>query len=415
MNKKYGLIGALVLLLGIFSLAAHAASVPVVIEQVWIDDDLVEGTEVRADLQRGESFEVKVKVRALEDADNVRLEAQMTGDERHDIDARSEAFSIEAGKVYFPEVTLSLPSNLDLDPESNYVVEVELTGRGKSGVEREFTLDITTARHAIEIEDVLFSPGLTVEAGRSLLAEVRVANNGEKDEEDVKVALELEGIGLDADYLDELDNDEEKSTRQLYVRVPVCTQPGTYTATVTADYDEDTRSASKDYAVTVLGSELCAATAAGDQRTVITVGPESQNVVAGGSEAVYPIALTNAGRESRTYTVQVTTGDWANTRLSSSVLTVGAGETKVAYANVAAKADASAGEKLLSIVVKSGDETLKEVALKANVVKAAGTTNLRQALQIGLVVLVVLLVIIGLIVGFSRLKSDEDKEDETYY
>src|SRR3989344_628552 len=221
MNKKYGLIGALVLLLGIFSLAAHAASVPVVIEDVWVEDDLVKSNEVRADLQRGESFEVKVKVRALEDADNVRLEVQMTGDERHDIDARSEAFSIEAGKVYFPEVTLSLPSNLDLDPESNYVVEVELTGRGKSGVEREFTLDITTARNAIEIEDVLFSPGLTVEAGRSLLAEVRVENNGEKSEEDVKVALELEGIGLDADYLDELDNDEEKSTRQLYVRVPV--------------------------------------------------------------------------------------------------------------------------------------------------------------------------------------------------
>ena len=135
MNKKYGLIGTLVLLLGIFSLAAHAASVPVVIEQVWIDDDLVEGTEVRADLQRGESFEVKVKLRALEDADDLRLEAQMSGDERHDIDARSEAFDVEAGKVYFPELTLSLPNNLDLDPSSEYIVEVEVTGRGKSGVE----------------------------------------------------------------------------------------------------------------------------------------------------------------------------------------------------------------------------------------------------------------------------------------
>ena len=409
------MIALLTLLLSVFSVAAHAASVPVVIEDIWVDDDLVTGNDVRADLKRGGSFEVKVKVRALQDADNVRLEVQMSGDDRHDIDERSEAFKVEAGKVYFPSVTLELPDNLDIKPDSEYVVEVEVTGKGKSPVEREFTLDVATARHGVGIEDVLFSPGLTVEAGRSLLAEVRVENNGEKDEEDVKVTLELEGIGLDADYLDELDNDEEKSTRQLYVRVPVCTPEGRYTATVTVDYDENTRSASKEYAVNVLGSELCAGSASAEQKTVITVGPESQNVVAGGSEAVYPIALTNAGRESRTYSIQLTTGDWAATRLSSNVLTVGAGETKVAYANVAAKADAAAGEKLLSIVVKSGDETLKEVTLKANVVKTTGsTTNGRQALQVGLVVLVVLLVIIGLIVGFSRLKGNE-KEDETYY
>ena len=67
--------------------------------------------------------------------------------------------------------------------------------------------------------------------------------------------------------------------------------------------------------------------------------------------------------------------------------------------------------------VSSGNELLKEVTLKANVVQNAESASLRQGLQIGLVVLVVLLVIVGLIVGFSRLKNDDSdkEEDETYY
>ena len=144
----------------------------------------------------------------------------------------------------------------------------------------------------------------------------------------------------------------------------------------------------------------------------------AQNLVAGGSEAIYPVAITNAGSESKTYTIQLTTGDWAESRLSSNVLVVNAGETKVAYAYVKGKADASAGDKLLSVSVASGGETLKEVTLRANVVKAAqaASPSLRQGLQVGLVVLVVLLVIVGLIVGFSRLKGEESgKDDETYY
>jgi len=55
------------------------------------------------------------------------------------------------------------------------------------------------------------------------------------------------------------------------------------------------------------------------------------------------------------------------------------------------------------------------VTLTANVVEGNGSNfNLRGGLEIALIVLVVLLVIIGLIVGFSRLRKD-DEEEQTYY
>jgi len=417
-SRKFSVVALIAMLLtSALALSAAAAPVPVTIEQVWFNGEEVDPGEVRGDVLRGDSLEVKVKIQALADIDNVRIEAEVEGgDDRADIDERSEAFSVEAGQVYSKKLTLALPHNLDLDnPSSDYKVHIEVSGGNGEHVVEDFTIDVSTSRHSVEIEDVIFNPGLTVEAGRSLLASVRLENNGEKDEEDVKVTLTVEGVGSDADYVDELDSEDEVMSEQLYVALPLCTPAGTVDATITVDYDENTRQESKTFQLNVLASDRCAQQS--EQRTVITVGPESQNIVAGGSEAVYPIALTNSGSESRTYVVELTSSSDLETQLSSNVLVVNAGETKVAYAHVKAKASASDGEKTFGVKVSSGNELLKEVTLKANVVQNAESASLRQGLQIGLVVLVVLLVIVGLIVGFSRLKNDDSdkEEDETYY
>ena len=77
--------------------------------------------------------------------------------------------------------------------------------------------------------------------------------------------------------------------------------------------------------------------------------------------------------------------------------------------------------------VSSGGEVLKEFSLKANVVAGEEPqpvpgqwATIKRVLEIGLVVLVVLLVILGLIIGFSKLRgkddaADEDNKSETYY
>ena len=422
MIKKLSMVVILAMLFSVMSFVAAAAPVPVTLQNVWFNGREVLAGEIRGDILRGDTLEVEVKLLATATSDNVRVAVDMQGDDRAHVDERTEAFSTEAGKVYYKKVTLHLPDNLDLRAGSEYIVHIEISNRRDDRVTREIVLNVDTPRHAVEITDVIFNPGLTVEAGRSLLASVRVKNNGEKDEENVKVALTLEGISSDADYLDEIQNDKEKQSEQLYVAIPVCTEEGRYKAVVSVDYDDNTRKAVKEFDVNVLGSDRCAQTnAAAQPKTAITLGPESQNIVAGGSEAAYLLTVTNAGKESRTYTVQLTTGDWAESRLSSNVLVVNPGETKVVYAYVKAKKDASAGDKLLSVSVSSGGETLKEVTLRANVVeqqKAGPSASLRQGFEVGLVVLVVLLLIVGLIVGFSRLKGEEsgkDKDDETYY
>ena len=112
------------------------------------------------------------------------------------------------------------------------------------------------------------------------------------------------------------------------------------------------------------------------------------------------------------------TGDWATATLSDSLVVLEPGQNKVVYVNVAVSPSATAGEHLASLIVKSGSDVLETVALKANVVASAVPVDgisLRNGLEIALIVLVVLLVVIGLIIGFSRLRKDEEGEDKTYY
>jgi hypothetical protein len=95
------------------------------------------------------------------------------------------------------------------------------------------------------------------------------------------------------------------------------------------------------------------------------------------------------------------------------------GESKAVFVHVSASENAQAGAQVFSVAVKSGDSTLKELALNANVVggkSAAGASKVKRGLEVGLVVLVVLLVILGLVIGFNRLKESGDEEDgQTYY
>jgi len=439
--KQLKILAMLALLLASLFVPAAAAQlenfneqIPVYIEQVWINDKTVDNyycyydendefycnEEIRGDIERGEKITVEVKIVATETIKDIEVEASIKGYEHSNkvqTSDSTEVFDVKEGRTYYKTLELTLPE--DLQSEDTYALRLEISDKDHYEFVRNIILEVNTPRHSLQIEDVILSPGSTVEAGRSLLTSVRVQNFGQQDEKNVKVTLAIPELGVaDSDYIDLIKADEEKMTEELYVRIPADAENKDYQAKVTVSYDNDYETVEKTMTFKVIGGKAAAETV---EKTVMTVGPETQNLVAGGNEAVYPIALTNAGSESKTYTLTLTTGDWATSRLSENVLVLKSGETKAAYAYVAADKDAAAGEKVIGLKVASGDETLKEITLKANVLANSDWGNFKRVLEIGLVVLVVLLVVIGLIVGFSRMKNKEDEDNEedsdkkTYY
>jgi hypothetical protein len=432
--KGKTIVTALMLLL-IALVAMASVNAQIVIDEVEIDDDEVSETSTTAvNLERGEEWEVKVHISLEDNADGVddsldeiEIEVELTGYDGEDIRDTEYVDEVTEGSSYTERLTLSLPN--DMDQQEDYTLRVYVCPRSGSCTTASYELEIEAQEHDFEIKDVDFSPGLDIEAGRALLTTVRVENFGDEDDTDgVKIEVDIPELGLSAsDYIDEVDEDDSTSSEELYIRIPSSTSAGDYDVDVCVTYDDGDEQECESYTLTVIADEEESddEEEAVASKTVITVGPEEQDMVAGQGGAVYPITLSNAAGEAKTYVISVSGYDsWGSVRLDpSNVVVLDEGETQTVYLFVSADEDAS-GTHTFSVTVDAGSETLKQMLLVANVEggEAQETADgswdsVKKGLEVGLIVLVILLVILGLIIVVNKLRQDDDEDEEskTYY
>src|SRR3989338_3442045 len=438
MKGKAIFASLMLLLVAIFAMAS--VSEQIVIDEVEFDDDEVSAsssTEIR-NFERNQEVEVKVHFTMEDNGDSVadsdeevEVEVELTGYDGDRVRDTEYVDEVKEGESYVERLTLSFPWYMDQD---YYTMRVYICPRSGDCVEETYELDVEAEEHGFVIKDVDFSPGLTVEAGRALLTTVRVENIGdEEDDEGVKVKVSIPELGLSSsDYLDEVDEDDSVSSEELYIRIPSEASAGSYDVEVSVTYDDGDETVSEEYTLTVTATEEVAAEEpAVESKTVITVGPEAQDMTAGQGGAVYPITLTNAAGEAKTYVISVSGyNSWGSVRLDpSNVVVLEEGQTQTVYLFVSANEDAS-GSQTFAVTVSAGSETLKQMLLTANVEPAAtedvseeasasSWDSVKKGLEVGLIVLVILLVILGLIIVVNKLRSqDDDEEDDkskTYY
>jgi len=434
-NKMVGkkFFGAMLVIIALLAVSiVHA--LPVDVLEVELDEDTLDAhgsNSIRA-IDRDNTFDVKVRVNTLEDIDDAQIEVSLAGYDHSDrVYDVSDVFDMRANRTYVKEFTLTFPYRLDKD---EYRLRVRIDDRNGDTTQMDYDIAIEAERYDMRIKDVVFSPSNNVIAGRALLTSVRVQNTGMKDERDgIKVSVTIPELGISAaDYIDELDDDDSVTSEELYLRIPECTRPGTYEAVIEVEYDDGDEVETTTRMITITEGDLCVKNDGKPTtpQTIITVGPSTQDVKVGQSGAVYPMTISNAGDEARTYVVSADGFQtWADVTISpQNIVVLQPGEAKAMYVQVTAKDDATAGDKMFSVTVTSGAETLKQFVLTASVEEAdepaetaTSWASVRRVLEIGLVVLVVLLVILGLIIGFSRLRGNDDDFDddegksETYY
>lgn len=396
-----GMFGLLaVLLLSLFAVSAVALDAPT---WVKVDGDELDTNKVN-DVDRGDELEVRIAMEPKADVKDARLEVEIEGYEYDEIRAVSDIFDMEAGKVYKEELTLELPDDMD---KEEYTLRVTLSDR-TSEVEDTYTISIGSARHALTIEDVVFSPENNVKAGRSLLATVRVENTGDKDQDGVKVRVAIDELGIAAsDFIDEIKADDAKTSEELYMRVPECAVAKDYEAKITVEFNGD-ETEKETRTITVSEGDLCGSDA---KKSSVVMGPTTQDVEAG-EAVVFPLTISNGGKAAQTYTVGVAGADFADVQVApSNVVVLNPGESQAVYVTVAPKKGASEGAHMFTLTVDAGSEQIKDAVLTANV--TAGSGDWVKGLEIGLIVLVVVLIILGLIIGFNKMKGSEDEGDET--
>lgn len=407
--------------------SAYAAPLAIDASKISVEMDgsvLKEGdTSTIRQLERGDTFEVKVSLEAIKAVKDVEINVFITGFEHSASSQMSDsvrAFDLGENESIVKRLSLTLPERAE---EDKYKVRVVVSDRFNEPIVKNYNIKIQPSDTKVAIRDFEISPEEEVEAGRAILATVRVKNLGDSSEGDVKIRVSIPELGVSAtsDFIDDLDAEESATSEEFFLRIGSCTRPGVYDVVAEVSFDDGDEKVTARKPLTVTRGACDAAAEPGQVsagKTTIAYSAEAQSVVAGGSSASYPITITNSGTSAKAFVLSVDGADWGAFSVSpSNLVTVKAGSTQTVYVMASANAGTQAGERVFTVSVKdSSDNVLQTLALKANVVSsAAAGPSLRNALTIILVVIVAILVLVGLILAFRRVKGGEEGESQTYY
>lgn len=382
------------------------------VESIMVNGAEVTGEEdIKTQFLRGEELDVVVVIEAGEAQENVEVEVFLSGDEHHDVEETSETFDVEENTQYQKRFKLQLPDDLEQD---DYKLRIMISDRYGAVYYQNYNLKIDTQRHHVIIKDVDFNPGEEIKAGRSFTSVVRLKNIGEKDEDNVKVSMEIEELGIIAsDYIDDLEAEDTKSSEELYARLPECAEEKEYEVVFTVKYDDNYKKEVVKKTLKVTEGDFCESRASATPKTTIIVGSNSQNTPKGES-TVYDFTLINGEDIEKRYTVDIIGEEgWAKTSIApSNVLTVGAGESRTIALSLEPENDAELEQKVITARFSAGDKVLKDIALTANVQKeeVSGWDSVKKGLQVGLIILVVLLVVLGAVLLINKMREGGDEE-----
>lgn len=408
------------------ALVSTVLALPITLDKVEVDDvELAANSVNRFDVLRGEDIEVEVVFTPQQNIDDMQIEAFFSGDEHNDIAPASDVtstFDADANVTYRKKLKINVHQFFE---EDSYKLRIIFSDRNNDELIQNYNIKIDVPRHGMMIRDILFNPSGQVKGGSALLSVVRIRNTGEKDEQDVKVTVSIPQLGVSAsDYIDEIDNnDDEEETEEMYLRIPKCAKPGVYDVDVDVEFDDGFKKERATKQIEVLSDETCedttAATTSGSPRgkTTITIGSQLENVLQGNT-AAFPLTITNSGRASKAYTVDANAGDWATIKVSpTSNFVLDGGKTQTVYVYATPNDDAPVGAQVITATISSGNQKLEDISLTANVAKSG--SGFKGFIEWSLIILVVLLVILGLIIGFSRLKNEDESnqppQPQAYY
>lgn len=433
--KQFKLLTALLLVVALIAIPVLAT------DETTYEFNRVEVNDITASpnggntiyVERGETARVEVYFRGTDvgedPVDNVRVKAWIGGYEHGDVRDTSDIFEVEPGVEYKKTLRLEMPG--DMDANDDYTLHVEIYDDDRE-IREEYVLRVQEKRHLLSIQDVIFNPGLEVKADHLLISTVRVENLGDKKEEDIKVSMSIPELGLSTRvYIDELvaheceddcDDDEEDSASsdELFLTIPEYAKTGLYELIIEVEYDNGHEVLEERYELMVLGG-----VSAPTEQTTVSVDMTSQELT-GEKGAVYKFSIANLGSSTQTYSIEVVGEEnFATARVDPSVITVGADQTGELFVFVSALETATEGKHLFTARVMSGNEVVKEVTLEADVADNGTTANfsdVRRGLEIGFVVLLIILVILGIVlVGKKIGKSDSgieepmSEEGQSYY
>lgn len=425
MGKKLTFLMFLVFAVSLVASAVNAETVTsgnladfVGVKKIEIDGDDSPSSNIQID--RGEEIEIELILEALTDYDveDIEVEARIGrgyryADEEFDSLIDIESLDLDSDSTEKVRLYVEVPMDMELDENDYLYLTISAAGQFDPIMETyRINVEGIQEEDAVQVARASFSPDV-VKAGFGFTALVRVENYGEDNFDDVCATVEVIGLSgaKDTECIDELDADESETLEEFAIRIPEDAKPGVYDVEVTVEFDKYEGTTYYGTIEVIEGYNTVDQT---EKAKLLVNIPDSLQAIAG-SKVTYPVTVSNLGSADTTVTLVASNADaFGMVRFEpSNLLILEAGETKSAMLTVEVSEEAEGIYPFLLSVQADGDS--KQVALEA-VVAGTSSDDLRRGLEIGLIILVVILILLGLIVGFTRMrKHDGEDETQTYY
>ena len=279
------------------------------------------------DFKIGEEMDIEVNIDNTDDNDmDIALEAILYNiDEDEEVEnIEVEEEEVEEGKDEDFKFELTIPFDEDLDTDDTFILYIKAFEDGDEDENCNYDsieIEIERESHEVVITDFQINPSV-VSCGDTVSFTTDVLNVGEKDEDDVKVSIIQNTLGInlfseifDLEKHSDKDNDAVKT---FSYKIPEDASEGSHLIQAKVTFDgSNTNSVFQSLTI-----QNCDGTVSGD---VLSLPQTSYTTTIGSSFSVGYI-ITNTGSTSETYTVEVTpSGSWASPVTES--VTVSAGQS----------------------------------------------------------------------------------------
>jgi hypothetical protein len=273
------------------------------------------------------------------------------------------------------------------------------------------------------IESIRTNPSDFVFNGRAFNTLATIYNNREYNIRNLKVRVFMPELGIESvQYIDNIEVCSAE-TIEFFLRAPACVPMNDYKIFVEASFINvlgETEIIPGITSIRVMPDEYCQMVLANSQvigNTFIDV-MQIQDVYKG-SEAVFPIKISNNEKNDKEYIVSITGLDsWGSFRLDpSSLIIVSSQSQETMDLYISANQDIPPGERVFVVSIQSGEET-QRFLLIANV-KETGFVDraflLFFSLKILLIAGLIALIALAIIVGMRKYINSIRNENVQYY
>tara|TARA_Y100000310_G_C20682345_1_gene816715 strand:+ start:2372 stop:3511 length:1140 start_codon:yes stop_codon:yes gene_type:complete len=314
---------------------------------------------------------------------DVKISAWIGGYEYDDVIIYSDVFDVEDGVSYKEYLYLDIPSDLDLD-ENEYTLHVDIFD-SKNKESLTYTLFFEADRHKVLVEDIILSED-TVSADDYLGVKVRLSNEGETDEENLKVTVSINELGIsNRVYLDELLSGDQGEASTVYLTIPEDASDGTYEVSVNVEYNNGY---SETYDATYL--RVDGTSTVYDENVIVSL--ESVKSLEVGLEEDFKVQVTNLDEDTKTFYLYVE-ADGMELDYTESV-TVSAGSSAELSFTLTPK---ESGYQSVLVKITSDDGAVSEEVYNTKVEEAS------NALAIVLSVILLFLVLVLILLYLRKL------------